>query len=657
MPHSYTGARVSVSKKREIWRLHLDGFSFRMIARRTGVYDKTVAAVCKELQNSSGDQWAAARVEAEFPDPRSRDKCSAEALRALDDFGYFRARYFGRLATPWQEDAADRARRLLESPEKEYAVVNAPPSVGKSTLFTHDIPAWLACRNRRIRCLIGSRTFRQAKWYTARLRRSFERHEVLLPDDDEVAAGRAVVPEASLVMDFGRFRPVTRFTTDVWRAEEFVLAQTDNILVSEKESSFAAYGMDSGFLGGRFRLVIWDDLVDKKNIRNAEALETLIEKYEDEAETRLEPGGLLILQGQRMSANDLYRHALDQRAGDIDDDEDDVPIVDERPAKYHHIVYRAHYEENCRGRETHRRDGPYWRPLPDGSSDPSGGCLLDPRRLTWRELRTIRANREEKFRVLYQQEDVDPAAVLVPKLWVDGGRDPETGEEFVGCWDGDRGLAQVPKLVAPVYSIATADPSPTKFWAVQWWLYHPPTEQRFLVDLIRRSMDAPEFLDWNYQTNTFTGIMEEWQQRSVDLGVPIGTWIVEANAAQRFMLQYDHVRRWQQLHGVSIVPHQTHRNKSDEDFGVQSIAPHYRFGRVRLPGRQDNAGGMGARVAALKLVDEVTRYPDSATDDCVMAHWFLEWNLPRLVPRRSEVKLRSWRPSWSSRGWRDTLTG
>jgi hypothetical protein len=200
--------------------------------------------------------------------------------------------------------------------------------------------------------------------------------------------------------------------------------------------------------------------------------------------------------------------------------------------------------------------------------------------------------------------------------------------------------------VAPNLSVVTCDPSPTRFWSIQWWLVNAPTEQRFLLDLVRQAMDAPDFLDFNMNEGRFSGLLEEWWQRSADMGSPFSHLIVEANAAQRFMLQYDLFRKWATQRNVLVIPHQTHRNKSDPEFGVQSLASLYKFGRVRLPGRQ---GADPGRIAAMKLVDEVTRWPQGATDDCVMAEWFLEWNLPRLLPAR-RVDLRSQpRPSWIPR--------
>jgi hypothetical protein len=250
------------------------------------------------------------------------------------------------------------------------------------------------------------------------------------------------------------------------------------------------------------------------------------------------------------------------------------------------------------------------------------------------------ANRAETFEVVYQQEDIDPANVLVNPLWITGGRAAD-GTEHPGCWDNDRGLAELPKgLSGDLLSVATADPSASNYWAVQWWVVHPETEQRFLMDLVRQSMQAPEFLDWDYNTDSFIGLTEQWQTRSVALGLPITHWIVEQNAAQRYLLQYDHTKRWQRHHGVTIIGHETHKNKSDPKLGVETIGNHYRWGRVRLPGKGD------ARIQSLKLVDEVTRYPQSVTTDCVMAHWFLEWTMPNLVRSRNKQPTRVWRPSW-----------
>lgn len=569
--------------------------------RLLGVAPSTVTKWSAELKYEAAEaRGVLAEDDVEFGDVIPFERLGPEAQRAFEDFGFFRQRYFGRRSVPWAVRAAEELVELLATDEKEFVCLNAPPGVGKSTLFTHDIPAWLVTRDRSVRCLIGSRTERQAAQYTGRLRASFERTNPV-PDAD-----------STLTLDFGRFKPLA---SELWRREEFVVAQPGDTAVEDKEPTISAYGMDSGFLGGRYDFVIWDDLVDKKTIRSPEAAELLVHLYETEMESRVEPGGCLVLQGQRLAAHDLYRHVLDMRGED-----------GEGP-KYRHILFPAHDENRCVG--LHAASDPPW---PEG-------CLLDPMRVGWRELATVQANRMERFRVVYQQEDVDPAAQLVQQLWIDGGRDAG-GVELPGCWDADRAIGQLPPGVdlGECLSVATVDPSPTKYWAVIWWLYHRASERRFLIDIERRQMSSSEFLSFDPDTRTFSGLMVDWQTRSDKVNAKISAWVIEQNAAQRFMLQQHAMKLFQIQAGFDVIPHTTHSNKADPHLGVAEIGEHYRHGRVRFPAK----GGISSVKA---MIGELTRWPEGRTDDCVMAHWFLEWTLPRLRPPQAKAP-RFARPTW-----------
>ena len=46
---------------------------------------------------------------------------------ALEDFAFFRRRYFGRKSTPWQERAAYELLRISETEDREFVVMNEPP--------------------------------------------------------------------------------------------------------------------------------------------------------------------------------------------------------------------------------------------------------------------------------------------------------------------------------------------------------------------------------------------------------------------------------------------------------------------------------------------------------------------------------------------------
>ena len=578
------------------------------------------------------------------------------AQEAHDNIEAFALRYFGIILQPWQIEATEKVNELLNTPQEEYIVINAPPGSGKSTFFAKVLPAWATVRNRALRGMIGSSTQRLAEWYTRRLRAEFEREHVARAELNDQKIGIAVDAVRTMQQDFGAFKPDAK---EIWRAEAFTILQPDDQPLSQKEPTWSAFGMDSGFLGGRFDLVIWDDVWDPRKMRNSESRSDMYRWWDEVAETRLEPGGLLVLNGQRMSSDDIYRYALDKKApldeddldlvgegmvsGEIPEQASSLPCETPSPtdsfeeSKYHHLKYKVHYEDKCDG--DHSLNA---KPYPEG-------CLLYPRRLPWKKIRHIKAQTPDRYEILYQQEDADPSAVLVDPVWVSGGEGRD-GVHHVGCWDSDRDLWQLPPyLPSDPVVIASADPSPSNFWALQCWAYVEETEYRYLLESYRRKMDAPSFLDWNHEQQTFTGIAEDWWQISNDMGHPIQYWIVEANAAQKFILQYDHFRRWASTRGVELVPHYTHsRNKGDPKYGVQMLAPLYKAGRVRLPGKQQTA----ARPHSLLLVNEVTKWnPEgtgSRTDDCVMAQWFMEHNLEKIYTPSMENVARQWRPSWLS---------
>lgn len=641
-PHSVANHKVDSNR----WQAYLlaikDGNSRRAAAKISGISLSTVNRMLQGNLDTPEYRNAKAIFDELHPkDVVLHDGLSKEARRALNDFAYFRLRYFGRYSTKWQVDAAEQIVLLLESEDKEYLVQNVAPGTGKSTLW-HDIICWLICRNRAIRIMVGSASERVARAYGARVLRSLERTEPLKNDSKMVERGLVADAVATLIDDFGRFKPAKR---DLWRKEEFVVEQSGGNTADDKEATLSTYGRDGTFLGGRFDFVLWDDLVTSKIMRTADAKENTETWWDSEAESRLEPGGLMVLQGQRLGAEDLYRYCLDKPGGYKDDD-DGEPIIDPDSRMYRHIVYKTHYEEKCRG--LHKRSDPAYDPKdPDGS-----GCLIDPRRIPWTECARRMANAAERWLVVYQQQDTDPASVLVQKIWVNGGRDPETGIDYIGCWDHTRSAGILPTgLTKPWILVVSVDPSPTKFWACTIWLYHHQTKQRILIDLFRGTMTAPQFIGQDPHTREFTGLLEDWWQSYKRQGHAFSDLILEENSA-KFLLQQQHFRDWAAQRGVLITAHVTSSNKNDPRFGVTMLGPEYMHGRVRLPGNKNDA----SRGRSMCLVSEVTRYEptgktNSMTTDALMSHWFLEHTLQKsLIARitRPADLPKSRVPSWLS---------
>lgn len=623
--------RIAVEKWDAYFALLSAGMARHKAAKQAGISVNSVDRLHRDPRSSSGFEQYKSWVTSNVRDVVADNRLGTAARRGIKDFGYFRERYFGHISMPWQVEAAHRMRELRQSTNKEFAVINAPPGSGKSTLFTHDYPIWEIVQNRALRVLIGTGAENTGADYTMRIRMSLERTIPVEADEIEKAQGLAHDGRACLVHDFGRFKPDGPAT---WRADKLTVAREGGQAAHQKEASFASFGQKSGFLGGRYNVVVWDDLVNDRNSRTPVQLEELARWWRKVAETRLEPGGILILQGQRLSAHDLYRYALDLR--DVAEALDaDVIDMESLPRKYTHIVFKAHYEDRCYGAGPGIHHDPATaKPYPDG-------CLLDPIRLTYKDLRVAQYNDPKDYACVYQQQDSDPESVLVNPIWITGGDDPKTGEIFPGCWDNDRMVGQYPQgLAGDCWSVVTADPSPSNFWGIISWIWQSETQFQHLVDIERRRMQAPDLLDWNMSQMTWTGLLEDWWQKSKDANRPISHVIVETNAAQRFLLQYDHAKRWAQTRGVQLVSHNTGRNKADPKLGVHALAPQFRHGRVRLPGHTLT------RPEVLPLWNEVTRYPESATTDLTMSCWFLLWNAPQLFTRKVSRPPTFSRPTW-----------
>jgi hypothetical protein len=606
--------RISAAKQDRYDLLRSRGWSKRAAAKNVGVSYTWAKARDAGLPTSSGHEWRDRKRRGDLP-ALVHDKLPGEARAALEDISLFALRYFGLTLNPWQVESAQKTLDLLATEDEEYLVVNCPPGSGKSTFYPLVLAAWLTCRDRTIRGLIGSASQSTAKWYLTRLRTAFERTVPVKAKPSELRSKTACDARSTLSADFGTFRPGDG---QPWSSEAITVEQTSGVALSEKEATWQAFGRTTAFLGIRVDIAIWDDVYDPQQMKTVDAKDGLKRWWAESAETRLEPGGLLVLQGQRMDGDDIYRYALDQKH-----DEDD-----ERP-KYSHIVYPAHDEAHCKGEGFHRKDSPAW---PEG-------CLLAPRRLPMRKLATIAKNTPTTFEVSYQQRDVAASDVLVPRVWVTGGTD-DTGESFPGCLDGERGLWECPATSSRWLMVATVDPSPTQFWSVQAWLFDLDTSLRHLIAHHRAKMSVPDFLEYRPSERRWVGVAEEWQQRSRQLGRPIQYWIVEQNAFQRALVQGQIVEQWRARNSTSMIGHTTGTNKSDPRLGVGCLAPHYRFGRVRLPWRLD------ARPAVSSLIEEVTRWPGGRTDDCVMSQWFGEWNLSRIAPPEHRDQGHQRRPSW-----------
>jgi hypothetical protein len=526
-------------------------------------------------------------------DPIPYEKLDSTGRRGLADFAFFRRRILGREHhPPWASVVAHKLIELYRSPQEEYVVVNAPPGVGKSTLITHDFVAWVVlgerAAGREPRVLVGHRAWSKSTWYVKRLRHTFTHNR-------------------ELILTYGRCKPLD--PTAPWSVEELLVEPLDWEALTEKEPTISAGSYDASLLSGRFTLVIWDDLIDKTNSATAEARRKLVEWNDNEAESRLEPGGLYVISNARYGPEDLSYTVTQQ----VDPTELDPESGAPRPL-YKRIRFPAHDDRRCNGRE-------HTGPWPDG-------CLLDPERISWARLRRFAAKDEGRYLLTWQQEDTDPAGFLAQRAWFEGGTD-ERGAVVPGCFDPERRFGELAWPLTdqpPLASVVTIDPSSSQFWAILHFLVYP---DRIHVRHrgVRRPMQAPDVLyPDETQVGGYTGLLEDWHRVSAAEGVAFGYLIVEQNASQRWLMQYPFFQRWAASRGVVLIPHTTTRNAVDPDRGVEMLRPVYQFGKVRIPYL-----GYEERLLADAWRREACSWPEGQTKDLVMAHWFLVHRLDQIV--------------------------
>ncbi|HXF73059.1 MAG TPA: hypothetical protein VNO79_10675 [Actinomycetota bacterium] len=607
------GARITDEQKRRFFYLYFDMNGPRLplakAAEICGFSKSTADRLIRGVRVTSPQDLR--REQRDLPPPKPWEELSTDAREALRDFNVFRRLFFADEPQVWAYDAAMRiVEALSREDERTYIDMNIFPGAGKTTLGLR-IGCWLICgggfcdprRGRAMRLMYGGETLNTARHMTKAIRSALSLRRPFYDLDRDARA------ELVLAREYGRFRPLRGYDPDTqWRDDQFVVAQMEDVDLYEKEPTVQAASYKSGFLGERVNFAWWDDIATTKNSATPAASDALNTFFTNEAERRIEPGGVLVLVGQRLGPLDLHRRRLEARR------RDGSPL-------YVHIVYPAHQDRYCDGR--HRQ----W----DGREEVGAGCLTDARRLPPRDWEAV--SEEANYRTVFQQEDTDPEAVLVLPEWLEGGPDRE-GFDRPGCYDHDRAFGQhPPKEVGPLVNYAVVDPSPTRFWAVEWWAYQPASRFNYLIWGERRKMPAGTergLLDWNNAEQRFVGLMEDMQRASVLAGQPIRVWVIETNVAQRFLLQFEHYRRWRQRWpDVLVLMHETQLNKLDPAYGVSILSTRYKTGMKRLPAKPaPNLDGLNfMRV----FVKELTTYPFAETDDTVLADWMGEFNLPRIV--------------------------
>lgn len=529
----------------------------------------------------------------------------------------------------------------VDSPDRCYLA-------GEGLLVTHNTEllketvCWLIARDRTIRIIWGSASDDLATMRVSQIRMELTRSVPGEGSEEDIRTGRAVKPRYCMAELFGRFRPSAVHAV-VWKRDEFTVAQPgkgrDDEGPPATGPTLQAFGRKSKQLGARAEFIVWDDAWTEEDEKNPETGKSTKKWLDRTAENRLQPHGVFCVVMQKMSANDLSTHCLAKQR----------PTLDEEGRQsgweplYQRIVYPAHHEDLCDG--AHPAGRPAWDP-----NDPQRGrCMTDPMALPPENM--LAKMQEPTWQIVYQQLDIDPTSALIREVYLTGGVD-EDGVPYPGCLNLSRRLMEPPPGVpkSKLISAAAIDPGQERRWGLYWSLTSndPAEDREYVMHALSRAMPAGTdkgLLDWIHSENRFVGVMNDWQVWSEEIGYPILAWVVEINAAQRHLLRYDFVTRWQRLHKVKIIPHSTGTNKVDPARGVEALLPsRYQHGAYDIPWFPGET-----QSAMTDLKNEATHYQQNWSDDLLMAQWMLRLNIKKVSRPVSVVPSRDDVPEWVRR--------
>jgi hypothetical protein len=565
-----SGKRVTEIERAKILVLRRKGYTLREAEAATGRSRHTIFRIWNDLPPGV-DTKGELRTRVRAHDPVPCERLSDDARRAHDDFSFFSERYLAREPVPWRQTTADQLVAALAEPEKSHLIVLAPPGVGKTSLAL-DLTLWSVVRNRAIRVLLGAEILARSESY---LRFVKARLQATIPFVDHQANPKR---EATgiLAQDFGRFRPLEAEGDEVlWRKDAIIVAQLDGGDLSTKEPTITIGSRDSGFLGARFDLMIFDDLATLRNFGD----EGLLSWWTKEAETRLEPGGVLALIGSRIGDGDLFGECMTRT---YTDDTGEARHI------YEDLTFSARNEAT--------------------------GELLDPKRLSAADL--AKREGDETFGATYLQDvSAGGGSGLVEREWL------------AQCWD-DRAFWDTMKDEndKPLPAYLTVDPAQggESYWALEVWQVYPLNRHRFLQYGERGHYDVTQVLDAT--PGRFTGVLEDIMLKASSAGLKVVAAVIEKNAAVHF-LESSIFQAWRsKWGGLPLIPFRTTpSNRGDGVIGVRPLLQSsYREANVRLPRFSAEEPYMLAKV------QELTRARPRTTDT-IMSEWIGAASLDKII--------------------------
>ncbi len=451
-----------------------------------------------------------------------------------------------------------------------YLVVELPGGHAKTSLISVKLPIWRLCRDPDDRICIMQKAIEQAKDVIRSIQREMTHNQ-------------------KLTELYGPFKPPSDDDGYPWSTTTMRVA--GNRDTAEKTNSVHAYGWSStDIMGNRFKIFLGDDFVTSDNSDTPEKRQKIRTKEATEWTKTLigAPNPRYILMGTPMFFDDAFEEKRDKASDYLGPGD-----------------WRGPGEVDKSGFVFIRRSAEKGR---------RAGRTLWPKQADWPYLE------EQKQTFGYTDylrrmccEVGDPELAIFKEVALKGGTEEKTGISYPGCLDYERCLGD---SRSGWRVICGADPSSGKDTGAAGQFAHvtigvDKEKNVNLIDLFtapvpmsRREDNDPEPPDGKSQIGTI--IHRHWKYGALYT-------VIESNSQQYAWITT--VKEADPL--VRVKPHQTGRNKTQPEIGVESMAGLVESGKLRIP-----YGNAESRRKSDELINQLIRYPYFSLSDLVMALWF-----------------------------------
>lgn len=452
-------------------------------------------------------------------------------------------------------------------------ILNVPPRHAKSTTMLW-LVLWLIVRNRDEEIIWVSKSANLAIKFCRLIAYHLEYN-------------------AKLIEAFGRFAP-EQMGEVPWKPSAGQLLVVGRHREANAQFTLEARGSGQQILGSEATVVICDDVTDAKTSRTdlsresheewitGEVFSRVMPAPEDQDDPYRSASGRVVVLGQRVHLRDTYGFLSSM-------------VYTRGPKKGQPLWTLIRYPAVLR-----------W---PDEDPENPEPEVLWPEVWPFEELMVAYERVGERtFECMYQQNPLPEGASMVREEW------------WEGCLDRWRAAGQgvVRDGAIPIARAVSIDPSPTQ-WNAMTVADVFATQNNFAMTVI-------EIAKWKGGSLA----MREQIERALDAYRP-DYLIMESST----MTKWFEGEPWYQdlKQRVQVIPHQTNRNKGDEELGVESLAAEIQSGRIRFP-----YGDAAGRQQTTWFREEATLYGHGFDTDVLMSAWFIKWNWRKLRPWRAGLQ-------------------